>query len=117
MSVTSKTVSAGKTASARSIDRRAFLKSTAATAAIFAAAKAALPGGAFAQGAGPEIKGTKLGYIALTDASPLIIAKEKGMFAKHGLPDMDIAKQASWARPATTWPSVPRPTALMELIS
>jgi nitrate/nitrite transport system substrate-binding protein len=38
----------------------------------------------------------KLGYIALTDAAPLIIAKEKGLFAKHGLPDMDIAKQASW---------------------
>ena len=25
-----------------------------------------------------------------------IIAKEKGFFAKHGVPDMDIAKQASW---------------------
>ena len=37
-----------------------------------------------------------LGYIALTDASPLIIAKEKGFFAKHGLPDMEIPKQASW---------------------
>ncbi len=41
-------------------------------------------------------QGTKLGYIALTDAAPLIIAKEKGFFTKHGLPDMDIAKQASW---------------------
>jgi hypothetical protein len=26
----------------------------------------------------------------------LIIAKEKGLFAKHGLPDMDVLKQASW---------------------
>ena len=42
------------------------------------------------------MKGTKLGYIALTDASPLIIAKEKGYFTKHGVPEMDIAKQASW---------------------
>jgi nitrate/nitrite transport system substrate-binding protein len=42
------------------------------------------------------VKGTKLGYIALTDASALIIAKEKEFFARHGLPDMDIAKQASW---------------------
>jgi nitrate/nitrite transport system substrate-binding protein len=63
---------------------------------LLAAAKAALPSGAFAQGAGPEVKGTRLGYIALTDAAPLIIAREKGMFAKFGVPDMDIAKQASW---------------------
>ena len=46
--------------------------------------------------AGPEVKGTKLGYIALTDASPLIIAKEKGIFAKYGMPDVEVAKQASW---------------------
>jgi len=65
-------------------------------AALLAAARVALPSGAFAQAAGPELKGTRLGYIALTDAAPLIIAKEKGLFAKYGLPDMDIAKQASW---------------------
>ena len=76
--------------------RRQFLREVAGTAALLAAAKAALPGGAFAQGAGPEVKGAKLGYIALTDASPLIIAKEKGFFDKFGLPEMDIAKQASW---------------------
>jgi nitrate/nitrite transport system substrate-binding protein len=81
------------------VNRRILLKnSTAAlgTAALMSAVKAAFPGGAFAQGTGPEVKGTKLGYIALTDASPLVIAKEKGFFAKHGLPDMEIAKQASW---------------------
>ena len=50
-----------------------------------------LPGGRLrANRAGPEVKGTKLGYIALTDASPLIIAKEKGFYAKHGLPDMEV---------------------------
>ncbi len=76
--------------------RRDILKLGAAAGATAAAARLAFPGGAFAQGTGPEVKGTKLGYIALTDASPLIIAKEKGFFAKHGLPDMDIAKQASW---------------------
>ncbi len=75
--------------------RRQLLRGT-ATAALFAAVKTTLPGGAFAQGGGPEVKGTKLGYIALTDAAPLIIAKEKGIFTKFGLPDMDIAKQASW---------------------
>ncbi|MGX1786447.1 CmpA/NrtA family ABC transporter substrate-binding protein [Bosea sp. NPDC055332] len=75
--------------------RRDFLNLTGA-AAVAAAAKLSFPSGAFAQTAGPEIKGTRLGYIALTDAAPLVIAKEKGLFAKYGLPDMDIAKQASW---------------------
>ncbi|MGL5117480.1 MAG: CmpA/NrtA family ABC transporter substrate-binding protein [Beijerinckiaceae bacterium] len=60
------------------------------------AAKALFPSGVFAQVTGPEVKGTRLGYIALTDSAPLIIAREKGMFTKYGLPDMDIAKQASW---------------------
>ena len=77
------------------VSRRDVLALT-GSAATIAAAKAAFPAGAFAQGAGPEVKGTKLGYIALTDASPLVIAKEKGYFAKHGVPDMDIVKQASW---------------------
>lgn len=76
-------------------DRRRFLKLSASAAAL-AAAKTAFPAGAFAQGSGPEVKGTKLGYIALTDSSPLIIAKEKGLFDKYGLPEMDISKQASW---------------------
>ncbi|MGL5363271.1 MAG: CmpA/NrtA family ABC transporter substrate-binding protein [Bosea sp. (in: a-proteobacteria)] len=65
-------------------------------AALASAAKMAFPGGAFAQSAGPEVAGTRLGYIALTDAAPLVIAKEKGLFARHGVPDMDISKQASW---------------------
>jgi len=44
----------------------------------------------------PEVTGAKLGFIALTDASPLIIAKEKGIFAKYGMPDVEVLKQASW---------------------
>ena len=40
--------------------------------------------------------GAKLGFIALTDAAPLIIAKEKGLFEKHGMPDVEVLKQASW---------------------
>ncbi|MBS0242801.1 MAG: ABC transporter substrate-binding protein [Proteobacteria bacterium] len=79
--------------------RREFLRRTAATgatAALIGSIRAAFPSGAFAQGAGPEVKGTRLGYIALTDAAPLIIAKEKGLYAKHGVPDMEVAKQASW---------------------
>lgn len=95
-----------KTTSTIAIDsRRDFLRqasATAATAALLTSLRAAFPSGAFAQATGPEVKGTKLGYIALTDAAPLIIAKEKGIYAKYGLPDMEILKQASWAarRPA-----------------
>jgi len=68
-----------------------------AAAATIAAAKAAFPSGAHAAGAGPEVAKAKLGFIALTDASPLIIAKERGFFAKHGMPDVEVLKQASWA--------------------
>jgi nitrate/nitrite transport system substrate-binding protein len=38
----------------------------------------------------------KLGFIALTDAAPLIIAKEKGLFAKYGMTGVEVLKQASW---------------------
>ena len=44
-----------------------------------------------------EVKGATLGFIALTDSAPLIIAKEKGLFAKHGMPDVKVMKQTSWA--------------------
>ncbi|ACE94754.1 nitrate ABC transporter substrate-binding protein [Rhizobium phaseoli] len=77
------------------ITRRSMLKTTAA-AALIGAVKTAFPSGAFAAGTGPEVKGVKLGFIALTDSAPLIIAKEKGLFDKHGLPETDVAKQASW---------------------
>src|SRR5678815_2606835 len=67
-----------------------------AAAATLAAAKAAFPSGAHAAGPGPEVTKAVLGFIALTDASPLIIAKEKGLFAKYGMPDVEVVKQASW---------------------
>src|SRR5919108_2344981 len=81
------------------ISRRDLLKSTSAavgSAALIAAARSAFPAGAFAEVAGPEIKRAVLGYIALIDASPLVIAKEKGFFTKHGMPNVEVAKQASW---------------------
>ena len=78
------------------ISRRAFLKASAGTAALLGAAQAQFPSGAFAQAAGPEVKGAKLGFIALTDAAPLFVAKEKGIFAKYGVPDTEVLKQASW---------------------
>ncbi|AWN53514.1 CmpA/NrtA family ABC transporter substrate-binding protein [Methylobacterium sp. 17Sr1-1] len=76
--------------------RRGILKGAAGALSLAAASRVALPGGAFAQGAGPEVKGAKLGFIALTDAAPLFVAKEKGIFAKHGMPDVEVLKQASW---------------------
>lgn len=46
----------------------------------------------------PKLETTtaKLGFIALTDSAPLIIAKEKGFFAKYGMTDVEISKQKSW---------------------
>ncbi|RKD60759.1 nitrate/nitrite transport system substrate-binding protein [Rhizobium sp. WW_1] len=84
-----------KTILSGGVTRRNLLK-TSATAALIGAVKTAFPSGAFAAAAGPEVSGAKLGYIALTDSAPLIIAKEKGLFEKHGLPDVDVGKQASW---------------------
>ena len=77
-----------------SLSRRQALIGTAATVA---AAKALFPAGAHAAGRGPEVSGARLGFIALTDSSPVIIAKEMGLFAKYGMPDVEVAKQASWA--------------------
>src|SRR5258707_11666411 len=80
----------------RGLSRRQLLKAASGTAALLAAAKLNFPAGAFAQGAGPEVTGAKLGFIALSDAGPLFVAKDKGLFAKYGMPDVDVAKQASW---------------------
>jgi len=80
----------------KGISRRGFLKASAGTAALLGAARAQFPSGAFAQAAGPEVKGAKLGFIALTDAAPLFVAKEKGLFAKYGVPETEVQKQASW---------------------
>jgi len=77
------------------LPRRRLLRA-AGTASLLAALRAAFPAGAHAQGTGPEVAGAQLGYIALTDAAPLIIAKEKGLFAKHGMAAVEVAKQASW---------------------
>ena len=79
------------------LSRRAFLKATAATAALVAALRTDFSAGVHvAEAAGPELTKAILGYIALIDASPLVIAKEKGFFARHGMPDVEVAKQASW---------------------
>lgn len=83
-----------------SFSRRTLLKGGAAlgTAALFDAVRMAFPGGvpaAYASEA-PETTKAVLGFIALTDAAPLFVAKEKGIFDKYGMTDVTVAKQASW---------------------
>jgi nitrate/nitrite transport system substrate-binding protein len=78
------------------VSRRSLLKAT-GTAALFGAIGAQFPFGVHVAHADtPEVKAAKLGFIALTDAAPLFVAKEKGLFAKYGMPDVEVQKQASW---------------------
>jgi bicarbonate transport system substrate-binding protein len=44
----------------------------------------------------PETTTLKLGYIAIVESAPLIIAKEKGFFDRYGMTNVNISKQASW---------------------
>jgi nitrate/nitrite transport system ATP-binding protein len=37
-----------------------------------------------------------LGFVPLTDSAPLIVAKEKGFFAKHGLEEVTLSREPSW---------------------
>jgi nitrate/nitrite transport system substrate-binding protein len=37
-----------------------------------------------------------LGFIPLTDCAPLVVAKERGYFARYGL-DVTLSKETSWA--------------------
>lgn len=50
-----------------------------------------------ANGDAPETATATLGFIALTDCAPIVIAQEKGYFAKYGMTDVKVAKQTSWA--------------------
>ncbi len=80
----------------RKLSRRDVLKSTSAIA-LANAVQLSFPGGVhIAMAAGPEVTTAKLGFIALSDAGALFVAKEKGMFAKYGMPDVEVQKQASW---------------------
>lgn len=44
----------------------------------------------------PETPKARLGFIALSDCAPLVIAKEKGYFDKYGMKEVEVLKQASW---------------------
>ena len=79
--------------------RRAFLRAVGVTAAT-AAISQFLPLGsitdAFAQGAAPEKKDLKVGFIPITCATPIIMAHPMGFYAKQGL-NVEVVKTAGWA--------------------
>jgi len=75
--------------------RRKFLATAGATA-VGAALTSYSISSAVASSQKPEVTKVKLGYLPIVEAAPLIIAKEKGFFAKYGLTDVEISKQANW---------------------
>ncbi len=74
--------------------RRGFLGATAA-GALLAGLPARWAGSAYASDA-PEAPKVRIGIIALTDCSSIVMAHELGLFKKHGI-DSTISKEASWA--------------------
>jgi nitrate/nitrite transport system substrate-binding protein len=77
------------------MSRRSLLQGAAITAAA-SSIGSLLTKPLYAATGTPETTKAVLGFIALTDSAPLIIAKEKGFYAKHGMPDVEVVKQASW---------------------
>jgi len=45
---------------------------------------------------GLEKVNLELGFIPLTDCAPLVVAKEKGFFEKHGLEEVTLNREPSW---------------------
>lgn len=45
----------------------------------------------------PETTRITLGYIPIVESAPIVIAQEKGFFAKYGMTDVTVSKQANWA--------------------
>jgi nitrate/nitrite transport system substrate-binding protein len=76
------------------ITRREFFKTTAA-GALLAGVPVGWAGGAYASD-GPETPKVRIGIIALTDCSSIVMAHELGLFKKHGI-ESTISKEASWA--------------------
>jgi nitrate/nitrite transport system substrate-binding protein len=79
--------------------RRAFLRAVGASTAL-AAISQFLPIGTatelLAQGAAPEKKDLKIGFIPITCATPIIMAHPMGFYSKHGL-NVEVVKTAGWA--------------------
>ncbi|MFM7229486.1 MAG: CmpA/NrtA family ABC transporter substrate-binding protein [Cyanobacteriota bacterium] len=81
----------------RALSRRFVLRTAVTSAAAVSASLLLSPLVALAAPGKPETTSVDLGFIALTDAAPLIIAKEKGFFAKQGMTGVELKKQTSWA--------------------
>lgn len=80
-------------------ERRAFLRSVGAATALAAVSQflpTRLIAEAFAQGAKPEKADLKIGFIPITCATPIIMAKPMGFYEKQGL-NVDVVKTAGWA--------------------
>lgn len=76
--------------------RRGFLKvSLSAAGALLAGMPRGWVGGAWAD-EGPETPQIRIGIIALTDCSSIVMAHELGLFKKHGI-ESTVSKEASWA--------------------
>jgi len=83
----------------RDATRRALLRAVGASTAL-AAVSQFLPvktiTDAFAQGAAPEKKDLKIGFIPITCATPIIMAHPMGFYSKYGL-NVEVVKTAGWA--------------------
>jgi bicarbonate transport system ATP-binding protein len=47
-------------------------------------------------GHGLEKINLELGFVPLTACAPMIVAKEKGFFSKHGLDEVSLVRESSW---------------------
>jgi len=82
----------------RRFSRREFLSTTTKTiglTALFNGLPSGWMGSVYASDA-PEVADIKLGMIALTDCSSIVVAHEKGFFKKFGINSI-VSKGASWA--------------------
>ncbi len=83
----------------RDAQRRAFLTSVGAATALAAIGQlfpTKLAAEALAEAAKPEKTKLKIGFIPITCATPIIMAKPMGFYEKQGL-DVDVIKTAGWA--------------------
>jgi nitrate/nitrite transport system substrate-binding protein len=76
------------------ITRRSILRQ-AGLGALFSGLPTGWVGSAYADDS-PEMPDVKLGIIALTDCSSIVVAHEKGLFKKYGV-NSTVSKGASWA--------------------
>src|SRR6266446_4822210 len=76
------------------LSRREIVK-TSVAAALLSGLPAGWRGSAYASDA-PETPKVRIGIIALTDCSSIVMAHELGLFKKHGI-ESTISKEASWA--------------------